>query len=46
MSKNIILTGSEGFLGSEFKKYLLEKNNVFCIDIKKKKLPNYFPCNI
>lgn len=34
----ILLIGSEGLIGSSFKKYLLSKNhNLFCVDIKKNK---------
>lgn len=46
MNKNIILTGSEGFLGQEFEKSLSGNNKVFSIDIKNKKKNNYFKCDI
>ena len=49
----ILLIGSEGLIGSSFKKYLLSKNhNLFCVDIKKNKKEltdkNFFflKCNI
>jgi len=45
--KKIILTGSEGLLGSSYRTYAEEKGyELFCIDKKKIKRKNYFYCNI
>lgn len=45
--KNIILTGSEGLLGSSVTKNLLQDfNKIFSIDIKNKKKNNYFKCDV
>ena len=45
-NKNIIITGGNGFLGSQITEVLIEEEaNVFIIDIKKSKkkiLPNNF----
>ena len=44
---NIILTGSEGLIGSSFRVFAEKKGyNVFCIDKIKKKRKNYFQCDI
>ncbi len=47
MKTNIILTGSEGLLGTSFRNYAENKGyNIFCIDKLKLKRKNYFQCNI
>jgi len=47
MSKVVIITGSEGTLGSEISRYLkIKKYSVIGIDIKNVKRKNYFKCNI
>jgi len=44
---NILLTGSEGLIGSSFVKQTSESySNIFAIDIKKIKRKNYFYCDI
>ena len=45
--KNIVLTGSEGLLGSSFiKNHLNDYKKIFSIDIQKKNRKNYFKCDI
>ena len=45
--KNIILTGSEGLIGTSFRLYAEKKGHrVFCIDKIKKKRNDYFKCDI
>jgi len=47
MSKVIIITGSEGVLGSEISRYLKNKKYfIIDIDIKNVARKNYFKCNI
>tara|TARA_Y100000589_G_C27084945_1_gene601322 strand:+ start:120 stop:1028 length:909 start_codon:yes stop_codon:yes gene_type:complete len=48
MSKNILITGSEGQIGSRLTKKLIKSNfKVFGIDIKEKSQKyNYFKCNL
>ena len=46
-TKNIILTGSEGLIGTSFRNYAEKKGyKVFCLDKLKLKRKNYFKCNI
>jgi NAD(P)-dependent dehydrogenase (short-subunit alcohol dehydrogenase family) len=46
-SKNIVITGSEGLLGTSFRKFIEKKcKNIFCLDIKDLKRKNYYKCDI
>jgi nucleoside-diphosphate-sugar epimerase len=44
--KNILITGSEGFVGSYFYKKLKVYKNIFYCDLKKIKKKNYFICDV
>ena len=44
--KNILITGSEGFVGSFFYKKLKKYKNIFYCDLKKIKKKNYFICDV
>jgi len=46
-NKNIILTGSEGLIGTSYRKFAEKKrHNLFCIDIANIKRKNYYKCDI
>jgi len=46
-TKNIIITGSEGLIGSSFRNYAEKKGyNLFCLDKITTKRKNYFKCDI
>ena len=45
--KNILLFGSEGLIGNNFYKFLKKKNNVICVDLKKKNTKkNYYNADV
>mgnify|MGYP001165274132 CR=1 FL=1 len=45
--KNIVITGSEGLLGSSFiKNHASDYNEIFSIDIHKKNKKNYYKCDV
>jgi F0F1-type ATP synthase gamma subunit len=46
LQKNILITGSEGFVGSYFYKKLKKYNNIFYCDLKKIEKKNYFICDV
>lgn len=46
-NKNIILTGSEGLIGTSYRKFAEKKrHNLFCIDIANIKRKHYYKCDI
>jgi short-subunit dehydrogenase len=46
-NKNIIISGSEGLLGTSYRHFIeKECKNLFCLDIKNIKRKNYYKCDI